>query len=422
MYANVIICLLIIQFTVENNQVGISSIPSNNYSIYTNSSAGTLAATVFITYSLPLTTSINVEMTSYLYTPYYNFDAWKYWWIPSPLDITNRSSNQILYPTWSGWWYGSNSINWGDVSRNSMMCNGSDGKQYAITPVNIYLSSSSHYQGELRIDLQFTQSNYYYYYWYWYYYGFVSGLSVQVKPNYNCPPLQYYDTTIQQCVNMCACGLAVPKDNAFCATLSKLQLIILTLVENVITHFSDPYWNFVTFAHHTITYQVPYSSPAIPPISTRLYYTLQDWITRYYADFYFYNNANNTNNVHILLKLDLQYENSKYTTKAAYGTDVPDVALTLVDGTIVKAGGSASIVVDDMLSPLTKSCNRSSDGVKIQFVPFVASVSFGKPISSLGTHNFTINARLTSTVRVIDSWLQYYTDTITLSITVGPGN
>ena len=361
-------------------------------------------------------------MSSHLNAQYfYGFDVWKYLWIPSSLDTTNRSY-QILNPTWYGWWSGSNTINWGDVSNNSMMCNNSNGRQYAITPVNIYLSSSLRNEGELRIDLQFTQSNYYYYYWYWYYYGFVSGLSVQVKPNYNCPPLQYYDTTIQQCVNMCACGLAVPKDNAFCATLSKLQLIILTLVENVITHFSDPYWNFVTFAHHTITYQVPYSSPAIPPISTRLYYTLQDWITRYYADYYFYNNANNTNNVHILLKLDLQYENSKYTTKAAYGTDVPDVVLTLVDGTIIKAGGSASIVVDDMLSPLTKSCNRSSDGVKIQFVPFVASISFGKPISSLGTHNFTINAQLASTNRIVNSWLQYYTDTITVSITVGPGN
>lgn len=126
--------------------------------------------------------------------------------------------------------------------------------------------------------------------------------------------------------------------------------------------------------------------------------------------------------MHILLKLDVQYEYSNYTTKAAYGTDIPDIVLTLVDGTTIKAGDpAASIVLDEVLSPLTKSCNRISDGVKLQFLPFVVSVSFGKPISSLGTHNFTINARLASTNWVIDSWLQYYTDAISLSITVGPG-
>ena len=176
-------------------------------------------------------------MTSYLYTPYYNFDAWKYWWTPSSLDITNRSSNQILSPTWSGWWSGSNTISWGDISNNTMLCNNTIGKQYATTPVNIYLSSSSHHEGELRIDLQFSQRNYYYYYWYWYYYGFVSGLSVQVKPNYNCPPLQNFDFTTQQCVNMCACGLAVPEDNAFCAALSKLNIFLLSSAKNVNMHF-----------------------------------------------------------------------------------------------------------------------------------------------------------------------------------------
>ena len=168
-------------------------------------------------------------MTSHLYTPYYNFDVWKYLWIPSSLDIKNQSSYEILYPTWNGWWYGSNNINWGEISSNSMMCNNSNGKQYAITPVNIYLSSSLHYEGELRIDLEFTQSyynynDYWYYYWYWYYFGVASGLSVQVKPNYNCPPLLHYDMTTQQCVNICACGLAAPKDSAFCATLGKLEM------------------------------------------------------------------------------------------------------------------------------------------------------------------------------------------------------
>lgn len=70
-------------FTVDDNQVGISSISSNN-SIHSNSTVGTLAATAFITYSLPLMSSINVRMTSYRYRPY-NFDAWKYWWIPPHL-------------------------------------------------------------------------------------------------------------------------------------------------------------------------------------------------------------------------------------------------------------------------------------------------------------------------------------------------
>ena len=371
-----------------------------------------------------MTGTINVRMTSHLYTPYYNFETWKYWWIPISLAITNRSSNQVLSPTWSGSWSGSNSINWNNVSSNSQMCNNSNGKVFAITLVDIYFSSPSHYQGELSIDLQFTQSNYYY--WYWYYYGFVSGLIVHVKPNYNCPPLQYYNFLTQQCANVCSCGLAVPRDSLFCATISKspnyaascmheLQLQLLFL------YISDPYWNYVTFAQHTITYQVPFNSPNIPNISTRLYYTVENWISRYFLDYYFYHNANNTNTVHIILKLDLEYGYSNYTTRTAYGTDVPDVVITLADGTVVTKGGSGSIVLDE-LSPLTTSCKRASDGLRLQFAPLVISASFGQPISSLGTHNFSINARLTSNNGIIDSWLQYYTDTISLSITTGPGN
>lgn len=182
----------------------------------------------------------------------------------------------------------------------------------------------------------------------------------------------------------------------------------------------DPYWNYATFAHHTIIYQIPYSNPTIPNIPTRLYYSLDDWLSRYFFDYYFYNNAN-ANNVHIILKLDLQYVYSNYTTPAKSGTDIPNVALMLLDGTIIKTGGSASIVLDENLSLLTKSCSRS-DGLKMGFVPFVISISFGKPISSLGTHNFTITSQLSSTNPIPNYWLQYYTDEMTLSISVGPGN
>ena len=208
------------QFTVGDYQIGIQSISTNN-SVYTNSPAGTLAAKVLITYALPMTGTINVRMSSHLYTPYYNFETWKYWWIPTSLNITNRSSNVVFSPTWNGWWSGSNSINWEDVRSKSQMCNSSNGKEFAITLVDIYFSSPLLYQGELSIDLQFTQSNYYYYYWYWYYYGFVSGLSVSVKPNYNCPPLEYYNFPTQQCAHVCSCGLAVPRDSLYCATISK---------------------------------------------------------------------------------------------------------------------------------------------------------------------------------------------------------
>ena len=147
---------------------------------------------------------------------------------------------------------------------------------------------------------------------------------------------------------------------------------------------------------------------------------MEDWISRYFLDYYFYHNVNNTNSVHIALKVDLEYGYSNYTTRTAYGTDVPDVVITLADGTVITKGGSGSIVLDD-LSALTTSCNRASDGLRLQFAPLVISASFRQPISSLGTHNFSINARLTSNNGVIDSWLQYYTDTISLSITTGSG-
>ena len=175
-------------------------------------------------------------------------------------------------------------------------------------------------------------------------------------------------------------------------------------------------YNLATFVHRSINYTVPYNNPSIPELSTRFDYYRNHPLFSFNANYYYGNHANS----HIILEMGVQHIDSNYITSAPYGTDIPRISVTLLDGTLVN--DTINITLDDSLSPWTKNCNRSTDGSLFGSIPLKISLAFDKPISSLATHKLAIIARLYSNDIALTNRLQYYSDQIIVSITVAPGN
>ena len=177
----------------------------------------------------------------------------------------------------------------------------------------------------------------------------------------------------------------------------------------------DQYY-LATFVHRSINYTVPYNNPSIPELSTRFDYYRNHPLFSFNANYYYGNHTNSR----IILEMGVQHIDSSYTTSVPYGTDIPRISVTLLDGTLVN--DTINITLDDSMSPWTKNCNRNTDGSLFGSIPLKISLAFDKPISSLATHKLTIIARLYSNDIALTNQLQYYSDQMIVSITVAPGN
>ena len=100
---------------------------------------------------------------------------------------------------------------------------------------------------------------------------------------------------------------------------------------------------------------MPYNSPSIPELSTRLDYYRNHQLFSFNANYY----VNHTS-PRIILEMEVQHISSNYTTLAPNGTDVPRISVALLDGTLVN--DTTKIILGDVLSPWTENCYRTIDG------------------------------------------------------------
>ena len=158
---------------------------------------------------------------------------------------------------------------------------------------------------------------------------------------------------------------------------------------------------------------MPDNNPTIPQLFTRFDYYR-------YHQLLLFNYYGGSSGAYVALALNVQHVSSNYSTPASNITDVPRISVALLDGTLVN--DTTNIIPSDVVSSWTRTCTRTTYGYLFGSVPLKISVSFDKPISSLGTHTLSINAILFSNDIALSNQLQSYRDQMMVSITVVSGN
>ena len=176
------------------------------------------------------------------------------------------------------------------------------------------------------------------------------------------------------------------------------------------------------FVHRSISLTVPFDNPTAVKISSRI-----DVLDNH-AFLYFVRNvvltepghSTNTGGIStavsqlLSLRLEILHLYSNYTTPVKFGTKLPRIVLSFVDGSRISTSDSID------LQGLTTMCGRM-DGVGFETVPFNISLEFEDTITSLSTHTFSINATTLSKTGIYAEYTQTFTDTMTISASVGPG-
>ena len=177
-----------------------------------------------------------------------------------------------------------------------------------------------------------------------------------------------------------------------------------------------------SFAHRSITFTIPFDNPTATKITSRIDVLDQHiflWSVRNYVLTHPAHSINTDNiltNVAQLLNLQLTITrlSSKYSTPVKISTKEPNLVLTFQDRTKV----SSSQSID--LQGLTIMCSRS-DGIKFESISFNISLEFEETITSLSTHVFSISATTLSATGIYSEFTKTFFDSMTVSISVGPG-
>ena len=178
-----------------------------------------------------------------------------------------------------------------------------------------------------------------------------------------------------------------------------------------------------SFYHRTINVAIPFDNPTATRITSRIDFLDQHIFLWSVRNWVFQNpgHSQNTNGVStavsqmLSLQLDITHLYSKYSTPVKFGTKEPKLVLIFQDGQKVSFSGRID------LQGLTVMCSRQSDGIQFESVPFSISLEFEEVITSLSTHVFSINATTLSATGIYSEFTKSFFDSMTVSISVGPG-
>ena len=172
--------------------------------------------------------------------------------------------------------------------------------------------------------------------------------------------------------------------------------------------------SLLSFAHRSITFTIPFDNPTATKITSRIDVLDQHfflWIVRLTLP----EGISTAVSQLLSLRLRITHLYSKYSTPVKFGTKEPKLVLIFQDGTKVSFSGSID------LQGLTVMCSRQSDGIKFESIPFSISLEFEEVITSLSTHVFSINATTLSATGIYSQFTETFFDSMTVSISVGPG-